>query len=181
MCGIAGIIQVNSNNYGIHHLKKMTDALAHRGPHGEKCWQNEDQKVLLGHRRLCIIDLSEAAAQPMHYLDRYTIVHNGEIYNYIELKKELQQKGYSFRTQSDTEVILAAYDHWDDECVEHFDGMFAFAIWDAKEKELFAARDRFGEKPFFYYFNREQFVFASEMKALWATGIGRKANLKCVN
>ncbi|MGZ8551783.1 MAG: asparagine synthase (glutamine-hydrolyzing) [Chitinophagaceae bacterium] len=178
MCGIAGILQVNSNKYGIHHLKKMTDALAHRGPDGEKWWQDEEQKVLLGHRRLCIIDLSDAAAQPMNYLDRYTIVHNGEIYNYIELKKELEQKGYSFRTQSDTEVILAAYDHWDDECVDHFDGMFAFAIWDAKERELFAARDRFGEKPFFYYFNREQFVFASEMKALWATGIERKANLK---
>ena len=108
--------------------------------------------------------------------NRYTIVHNGEIYNYIELKEELQKKGYSFRSQTDTEVILAAYDCWKDECVDHFDGMFAFAIWDEKEKELFAARDRFGEKPFFYYFDTEKFFFASEMKALWAAGIERKPN-----
>jgi len=178
MCGIAGIIQVNSNNYGIPHLKKMTDTLTHRGPDGEGLWQNENRTVLLGHRRLCIIDLSEAAAQPMNYLNRYSLVHNGEIYNYIELKNELVQKGYSFRTQSDTEVIAAAYDHWNEECVEHFDGMFAFAIWDEEEQELFAARDRFGEKPFFYYYDKEKFVFASEMKALWAVGIQRIANLK---
>lgn len=178
MCGIAGILQINPNNYGIPHLKKMTDTLTHRGPDGEGLWQNENRTVLLGHRRLCIIDLSEAAAQPMNYLNRYNLVHNGEIYNYIELKNELVQKGYSFRTQSDTEVIAAAYDHWNEECVEHFDGMFAFAIWDEEEQELFAARDRFGEKPFFYYYDKEKFVFASEMKALWATGVQRIANLK---
>ena len=187
MCGIAGIIQANSNNYGISHLKKMMDTLNHRGPDGEGLWQNENSTVLLGHRRLSIIDLSDAARQPMHFPfspseevvnNRYTIIHNGEVYNYIELKKELIQKGYSFRTQSDTEVIVAAYDHWNDECVEHFDGMFAFAIWDEEEQELFAARDRFGEKPFFYYYDKEKFVFASEMKALWATGINRTANLK---
>src|SRR6185369_12610818 len=98
------------------------------------------------------------------------------IYNYIELREELQKKGYSFRTQSDTEVILAAYDHWKADCVEHFEGMFAFAIWDEKEKELFAARDRLGEKPFFYWFNKEKFLFASEMKALWAAGIQKTIN-----
>jgi asparagine synthase (glutamine-hydrolysing) len=178
MCGIAGIIQVNSENYGIPHLKKMVDTLAHRGPDGEGLWQNENKTVLLGHRRLCIIDISEAAAQPMNYLDRYSIVHNGEIYNYIEIKNELAEKGYAFRTKSDTEVILAAYDHWKDECVEHFDGMFSFAIWDKEEEELFAARDRFGEKPFFYYLNNNGLVFASEMKALWAAGVPRKTNLK---
>src|SRR5688572_10534790 len=178
MCGIAGIIQVDPNKYGIPHLKKMTGTQTHRGPDGEGLWQNENKTVLLGHRRLSIIDLSEAAAQAMHYLNRSSLVHNGEIYNYIELKNELVQKGYSFRTQSDTEVIAAAYDHWNDECVEHFDGMFAFAIWDEQEQELFAARDRFGEKPFFYYYDREKFVFASEMKALWAAGIQRIANLK---
>lgn len=154
----------------------MTDALAHRGPDGEACWTNNSNNVLLGHRRLSIIDLSEAAAQPMHYIDRYSIVHNGEIYNYIELRKELEKEGYSFRTQSDTEVILAAYDHWDDACVEHFDGMFAFAIWDEEEKELFAARDRFGEKPFFYSYDGANFLFASEMKALWNAGIPRQPN-----
>ncbi|HLG40575.1 MAG TPA: asparagine synthase (glutamine-hydrolyzing), partial [Chitinophagaceae bacterium] len=109
---------------------------------------------------------------------RYRIVYNGEIYNYIELKEELQKKGYSFRTASDTEVILAAYDHYGDDCVEHFDGMFAFAIWNEEINELFAARDRFGEKPFFYSLNNGVFVFASEMKALWAAGVDRKPNLQ---
>lgn len=184
MCGIAGIIS-SSHQKGvddIHSLKQklhlMTASLQHRGPDGECVWANSIGNAGLGHRRLSIIDLSQSAAQPMNYLDRYRIVHNGEIYNYIEIKKELIQKGYSFQTQSDTEVILAAYDHWNDECVEHFDGMFAFAIWDEEEQELFAARDRFGEKPFFYYFDKKQFAFASEMKALWATGIQRKVNLK---
>ena len=166
----------------------MTGALAHRGPDGEGLWQNDNGIVQLGHRRLSIIDLSKAAAQPMHFIpssskrwaggNHYTIVHNGEIYNYIEIRMELEKEGYSFHTQSDTEVILAAYDCWNDQCIEHFDGMFAFAIWDEKEQELFAARDRFGEKPFFYHFNKEEFVFASEMKALWAAGVERKANLQ---
>lgn len=156
----------------------MTDSLAHRGPDGEGLWQNVNRQVLLGHRRLSIIDLSDAASQPMHYLGRYTIIHNGEIYNYIELREELQKKGYSFRTSSDTEVILAAYDHYNEECVERFDGMFSFAIWDEEEQELFAARDVFGEKPFYYSFNGSEFVFGSEMKALWAAGIKRSPNLQ---
>lgn len=177
MCGIAGIIQ-SASFYSKNDVLEMTTALSHRGPNGEAYWQNETGNTLLGHRRLSIIDLSEAAAQPMHYLDRYSIVHNGEIYNYIELRHELEKKGYSFKTKSDTEMILAAYDHWEDECVQYFDGMFAFAIWDEKEKELFAARDRFGEKPFYYHFNQEQFFFASEIKALCAAGIERRTNLK---
>ena len=178
MCGIAGIIQSNPSEYNKEHLKKMTDALAHRGPDGEGLWQNEPGNVLLGHRRLSIIDLSNAGNQPMHYLNRYSIIHNGEIYNYIELKEELQKKGYSFHSQTDTEVIIAAYDCWQDECVDFFDGMFAFAIWDEKEKALFAARDRFGEKPFFYHFDRNKLLFASEMKALWAAGVERTPNQK---
>ena len=178
MCGIAGIIQINSSPYSKEHLKKMTDALAHRGPDGEGLWQNEGGNVLLGHRRLSIIDLSNAGNQPMHYLSRYTIIHNGEIYNYIELKEDLQKKGYSFHSKTDTEVITAAYDCWQDECVDHFDGMFAFVIWDSTEKQLFAARDRFGEKPFFYHFDGKQLLFASEMKALWAAGIERIPNQK---
>lgn len=178
MCGIAGIIQTISGKFNAGHLKKMTDALAHRGPDGEGFWQHEEENVLLGHRRLSIIDLSDAGSQPMHYLNRYSIVHNGEIYNYIELKEELQKKGYSFRSQTDTEVILAAYDCWKQECVDQFDGMFAFAIWDDKEKLLFASRDRFGEKPFFYHYDGSNLFFASEMKALWAAGIEKKPNLK---
>ena len=178
MCGIAGIIQSTSTRLNPGHLKKMADALAHRGPDGGGHWQHEEENVLLGHRRLSIIDLSDAGRQPMHYLNRYSIVHNGEIYNYIELKEELQKKGYSFRSQTDTEVILAAYDCWQQECVDQFDGMFAFAIWDEKEKTLFAARDRFGEKPFFYHYDGESLFFASEMKALWAAGIEKTPNLK---
>ena len=176
MCGIAGIISNNGSLISADRIKKMTDSLAHRGPDAEGTWMNST--IALGNRRLSIIDLSTAGNQPMHYLDRYTIIHNGEIYNYIEIKEALQKKGYLFFSKSDTEVIVAAYDHWQEECVDQFDGMFAFAIWDEKEKELFAARDRFGEKPFFYYIDKEQFVFASEMKALWAAGIERKVNLK---
>lgn len=171
MCGIAGIISTSFEKISEVHLKKMTDALAHRGPDGEGIWSNSTSNILLGHRRLSIIDLSNAAAQPMHYLNRYTIIHNGEIYNYTELKELLFEKGYVFHSKSDTEVILAAYDFWKEECVKYFEGMFAFAIWDEKEQQLFAARDRFGEKPFYYYENGRYLFFASEMKALWATGI----------
>lgn len=178
MCGIAGIIQTISGKFNAGHLKQMTDALAHRGPDGEGFWLQEEKNALLGHRRLSIIDLSDAGSQPMHYLSRYSIVHNGEIYNYIELKEELQKKGYSFRSKTDTEVIMAAYDYWQQECVDHFDGMFAFAIWDEKEKMLFAARDRFGEKPFFYHYDGSNLFFASEMKALWAAGIEKIPNQK---
>ncbi|HWC54106.1 MAG TPA: asparagine synthase (glutamine-hydrolyzing) [Chitinophagaceae bacterium] len=178
MCGIAGIISSNSQLVSSQRLQQMTHALAHRGPDGEGIWINDNATVGFGHRRLSIIDLSDAAAQPFPFLNRYHIIHNGEIYNYTELRAELQKAGYSFLSQSDTEVIPAAYDHWKEECVDHFDGMFAFAIWDEKEKNLFAARDRFGEKPFFYYADKEQFIFASEMKALWAAGIQRRVNLK---
>ena len=132
MCGIAGIISNNSSLITADRVKRMTDALAHRGPDAEGHWVNST--TALGNRRLAIIDLSNAASQPLHYLQRYTIIHNGEIYNYIELKEDLQKKGYSFNSRSDTEVIVAAYDHWKEECVDHFDGMFAFAVWDEKEK-----------------------------------------------
>lgn len=156
----------------------MTRALAHRGPDGEMHWSNNKGNVHLGHRRLAVIDLSNNADQPMEYENRYHIVHNGEIYNYIELRTFLQNKGYRFRSQSDTEVILAAYDFWKEKCLQQFDGMFAFAIWDEKEEQLFAARDRFGEKPFYYYEDEEYFIFSSEMKALWAVGVEKKIDPK---
>lgn len=183
MCGIAGIIQREP----LHRKEKvhqMMQVLSHRGPDGEGLWQNDTGTAILGHRRLAIIDTSDAAAQPLHYtsqsgfVNRYSIVYNGEIYNYPELKQQLEKHGYSFNTRSDTEVILAAYDHWDEECVSYFDGMFAFAIWDEEEQELFAARDRFGEKPFFYMHEKGSLFFASEMKAIWATGTHRSVNLK---
>ena len=162
----------------------MTDALAHRGPDGEGLWINTAGSTLLGHRRLSVIDLSEAGKQPMEFCSkqsnaaRYQIVHNGEIYNYLELREELTKQGYTFRSGTDTEVIIAAYDYWENECVDYFDGMFAFAIWDDEKQILFAARDRFGEKPFFYFFDGKKLLFASEMKALWAAGIPRVANQK---
>ena len=155
----------------------MTDALKHRGPDGEGHWLSENQDAGLGHRRLSIIDLSENANQPMHYLDRYTIVYNGEIYNYIELRDELLKHGYKFQTQSDTEVLLALYDLKKEKCLEDLDAMFAFALWDDKEQTLFCARDRFGEKPFYYhYLPGKYFSFASEMKALFANGTERRIN-----
>lgn len=178
MCGIAGIIQNHTKDYTREHLQKMTDVLAHRGPDGEGHWNNTDETCLLGHRRLSIIDLSDAGNQPMHYLGRYVIVHNGEIYNYVELRKELEKRGYSFCSKTDTEVIAAAYDCWGEECLQQFDGMFAFSIWDEKEKTLFAARDRFGEKPFFYCYDNNRLLFASEMKALWTAGIAKSPNFK---
>jgi asparagine synthase (glutamine-hydrolysing) len=183
MCGIAGIIQ-SAPLYSQQHVQQMMHVLAHRGPDGDGFWQNQDSSCILGHRRLAIIDLSDAAAQPLHYTPpsgfdhRYSIVYNGEIYNYRELKDELRKLGYRFHTDSDTEVILAAYDCWDEDCLTRFDGMFAFAIWDEKEKELFAARDRFGEKPFYYSHDKNAFLFGSEMKAMWAAGISRSINLK---
>jgi len=178
MCGIAGIIQTNPSFYQQQHLKKMTDALAHRRPDGEGQWQNDSQTVLMGHRRLAVIDLTDVASQPFHYLNRYTIIHNGEVYNYIELKETLKKKGYAFHSKSDTEVIAASYDSWKEDCLQYLDGMFSFAIWDEKEKELFAARDRFGEKPFYFYHHHDRFLFASEMKAIWAAGVQRQPNLK---
>ncbi|MEI9933463.1 MAG: asparagine synthase (glutamine-hydrolyzing) [Ferruginibacter sp.] len=178
MCGIAGIISVNGLLVRKEALKIMADAIAHRGPDGENFWINEELSVGFAHRRLSIIDLSDQAMQPMHYANRYSIVYNGEIYNYIEVREKLFKKGYRFNTKSDIEVILAAYDCWQEECLQEFEGMFAFAIWDSKEQELFAARDRFGEKPFYYYEDDDQLIFASEMKALWAVGVNKKADQK---
>src|SRR5436853_4193520 len=144
MCGIAGIASENINDISMARLKTMADVLKHRGPDGEGYWISQKQSIGFGHRRLSIIDLSENACQPMHYLERYTLVYNGEIYNYIELREKLLKQGYKFHTQSDTEVLLAIYDFKKEKCLEELDGMFAFALWDNKEETLFCARDRFG-------------------------------------
>lgn len=175
MCGIAGILSPSSP-VSPDRLKGMTHALAHRGPNGEGHWINDKGNIGLGHRRLSILDLSDAGQQPMHCLGRYHITHNGEIYNYIELRDELKKKGYVFHTGTDTEVVAAAYDHYGEDCLDHFNGMFAFAIWDEKEQTLFAARDRFGEKPFFFIHTADEFLFASEIKAFWAAGLEKKIN-----
>jgi asparagine synthase (glutamine-hydrolysing) len=174
MCGISGLLSLQTSFVNNNSLQKMADALEHRGPDGKATWINSKGNAGFAHNRLAVIDLSPAAAQPMHYMHRYTIVYNGEIYNYIELKSELQKAGYAFNTKSDTEVILAAYDCYKEKCLQYFDGMFSFAIWDENEYTLFAARDRFGEKPFYYCAEQKMFAFASEMKALWASGIDKK-------
>ena len=120
MCGIAGIISPQKSVIKPTSLKTMSDSLSHRGPDGEGFWINKENTAGLSHRRLAIIDLSDAAAQPMHYLSRYSIVYNGEIYNYKELKADLQKAGYHFNTQSDTEVILASFDFYKEDCVKYF-------------------------------------------------------------
>ena len=174
MCGISGILSYK-NKVEINQLKNMTDELIHRGPDGEGQWINKEANIGLGHRRLSIIDLSDAGAQPMQYASsRYSVTFNGELYNYIELKQELISKGYQFKTETDTEVLLALYDAEKENCLNKIDGMFAFAIWDEKEQALFCARDRFGEKPFFYFQDKDKFVFASEIKALWKIGINKQ-------
>jgi asparagine synthase (glutamine-hydrolysing) len=176
MCGIAGIITNNEGIISDALMRSAAKCLRHRGPEGQTVWIAQDNKAALAHARLSIIDLSPAAAQPMRYADRYVIVHNGEIYNYIEIRQDLEQKGITFSTRSDTEVIAAAYQAWGQDCLQRFDGMFAFAIWDEEEKRLFAARDRFGEKPFFFFYDEGRLVFASELKALWELGIKKEVN-----
>jgi asparagine synthase (glutamine-hydrolysing) len=174
MCGIAGIFS-NSVKENKVEIKRMTDAISHRGPNGEGSWSSTSSRITLGHRRLSIIDLSDNASQPMHYNNgRYTLVFNGEIYNYIEIRNQLLNKGYKFKSDSDTEVLMALYDQKKEKCLSYLNGMFAFALWDEAEQKLFCARDRFGEKPFFFHYRKDHgFFFASEMKALWAVGISR--------
>ena len=167
MCGIAGICRLDgetlSPEAGIR-VKAMTDCLTHRGPDGEGLWQAGP--VCLGHRRLSIIDLA-GGAQPMHSADGLlSVTFNGEIYNFAELRDELAAGGACFQTNSDTEVILEGYRRWGADCLARFDGMFAFALWDAERRRLFCARDRFGKKPFFYTVQHGCLYFASELTAL---------------
>jgi asparagine synthase (glutamine-hydrolysing) len=175
MCGIAGIL--SANKIDKYRLETMSKTIAHRGPDGEGFWFNSNYTLGLAHRRLSIIDLSENGKQPMQYMDgRYTISFNGEIYNYIELKQDLIQKGYHFKSDSDTEVLLALYDLKKEECLQYLDGMFAFAIWDNQLQQLFCARDRFGEKPFYYNIDENGFKFCSEIKGLLAAGASKALN-----
>lgn len=175
MCGIAGVFGQPGLEVSPRTLKRMTDALAHRGPDGEGFWFSQSRGVGLGHRRLAIIDLSPAGRQPMLSSDgRYVITFNGEIYNYIELRNELIALGDEFRTGTDTEVLLTLFSRFGQASLSRLEGMFAFAIWDNKEKNLFCARDRIGEKPFYFARTPEgTFYFASEMKALFKAGIRR--------
>ncbi|WP_026706183.1 asparagine synthase (glutamine-hydrolyzing) [Flavobacterium soli] len=167
MCGIAGILGSNPKNK--MDLEKMLLAQKHRGPDATQIWN--DEKIILGHNRLSIIDLSNDANQPMlSNCGNYIIVFNGEIYNYLEIKSQLLSE-YKFKTSSDTEVLLAAYVIWGKQMLEKLNGMFSFAIWNRKENTFFAARDRFGVKPFYYTFYQNQFYFSSEIKTLFAAEI----------
>lgn len=165
MCGIAGILNLDKAPVQKGVLEAMIRSELHRGPDDTGFYVNGH--VGLGHARLSIIDLSKDAGQPMHNEDsRLFALHNGEIYNYLELKKELSGLGHSFRSKSDTEVILHAYEEWGKDCLSRFNGMWAFAILDLKKRTLFCARDRFGVKPFYYYLDEDVFMFASEIKSL---------------
>ena len=177
MCGIAGLISLNPET----HIDAMLRSIEHRGRDDEGVWtspsiDDTERRACLGHRRLSIIDTSIAGHQPMLSADgRYVITYNGEIYNYRELREQLKSKGHPFHTDTDTEVLLAAFSEWGEACLDHLNGMFAFALWDEKEKRLTLARDRVGIKPLYYAQtkgeNGSAFLFASEIKAILTTGL----------
>ena len=162
MCGIAGCISKRGKAIDKGKFEKMVDIIKHRGPDDQGVFF--ENNLALGHRRLSIIDLSKDGHQPFCYENRYIVVFNGEIYNYLELKKKLQKEGYYFYTKTDTEVIAAAYACWKDRCVEYFNGMWAFIVYDKEAQRFFCSRDRFGVKPFYYTEQENMFLVASEIK-----------------
>jgi asparagine synthase (glutamine-hydrolysing) len=165
MCGIVGLVSSRPVDAGL--LESMRDTLAHRGPDHAGAWYSEDRRVALGHRRLAIVDLSPDANQPFVSADgRYTLTFNGEIYNFKLVRSLLERSGHRFRTNSDTEVLIESYRAWGRKALDRLHGMFAFAIWDDHERRLFCARDRAGEKPFYYAATEDAFVFGSELKAI---------------
>jgi asparagine synthase (glutamine-hydrolysing) len=174
MCGIVGIVTASDGEVRTNHA---LDAIAHRGPDARATWSSPDSRVVLGHARLSIIDLSTAGTQPMSSTDgRVTLAFNGELYNYLELRAELAD--YPFRTQTDTEVVLAAWSRWGERCLDRFLGMFAFLLWDQHAQQLIAVRDRFGVKPLFIgELPGGGVVLASEIKAAHAAGIPRELDV----
>jgi asparagine synthase (glutamine-hydrolysing) len=166
MCGIAGVWHRNGPPVARETIGRFIGALAHRGPDGSAVAFEDDGRLALGHRRLAILDLSDAGHQPMRSMcGRFEIVYNGAIYNFLELRAELEAEGFRFRSSGDTEVILAAYERWGADCLLKFNGMWSFAIWETASRRLFLARDRFGEKPLYMFNEPGRFVFASELKA----------------
>jgi len=180
MCGFVGVINFNNNTLEESILREMTDSISHRGPDDDGYFQNID--VSFGFRRLSIIDIDNGH-QPMKSDDkRYVLIFNGEIYNFKEIRKQLENFGYKFHTKSDTEVLLNAYKHWRDKCVDYLNGMFAFAIYDKKNKNVYIARDRLGIKPLYYAKVGSVFIFASEIKALLKfPGINKSADYKALS
>ncbi len=167
MCGITGIYRFNKQ-VNPDEIDKLTDSLSHRGPDGRGVWFNNKKNLGLGHRRLSILDLTVAGTQPMVSPDgKYVIVLNGEIFNFLEIKSKLALKGYTFKTKTDTEVVLKAYQEWGTKMLDIFNGMWAFAIYDIDKEMLFLSRDRYGVKPLYYFYDNNEFVFASEVKSIY--------------
>lgn len=167
MCGVAGIVNLNNESVSPILLRSMTDAISHRGPDGEGHWIEEN--VGIGHRRLAIIDLSPAGHQPMLSTDqRFVLSYNGEIYNFREIRATLETMGHRFRSNSDSEVLLNSLAEWGIKALNKFNGMFAFALWDRREKRLIIARDRYGVKPIYFALQAGRFYFGSEQKAITA-------------
>ena len=167
MCGICGIISIDTKSSTENDILKLVASIQHRGPDAQGIWLNKNNTVALGHSRLSILDLSDLGKQPMSYLnERYQMVLNGEIYNFIEIRQELINKGYAFKSETDTEVVIAAYHEWGIHAMDKFNGMWAFAIYDQLKNETILSRDRFGVKPLYYYKNDKKFIFASEVKAI---------------
>ena len=180
MCGIAGVLNFDGSPVDPRVLKRMTDAIAHRGPDGEGWYR--DKGVGLGHRRLAIIDLSEAGRQPMVTADgRYALTYNGEIYNFREIRRKLEECGYQFRSNSDSEVVLNSWAEWGIDSLLKFNGMFAFAIWDSQQEELTLVRDRYGIKPVYFASVGAYFTFGSEQRAIIAhSSVGRRMNKRAL-
>lgn len=172
MCGIAGVIDFNRQN-NFQEVQKMLSVSSHRGPDSSDIFQ--ENNVTLGHNRLSIIDTAERSNQPFQYKN-LTMVYNGEIYNFIELRECLKRKGYSFNTSSDTEVLIKAFYEWGVKCFSMLNGMFAFAVYNSDTREILLVRDQFGIKPLHYYYDGARFSFSSEIKQLLQTSISRKAN-----
>ena len=165
MCGIAGIWHLDNQPVEQEIIDRFTDIMAHRGPDGRGTWCDDKAGLALGHRRLAIFDLSASGLQPLHSeCKRYVLVFNGEIYNFIELRKELENKGRRFITETDSEVLLESYIEWGEDCQLRLNGMWAFAIWDRQEQSLFLSRDRFSIKPLHYSYDGRHFAFASELR-----------------
>ncbi len=176
MCGISGIISKKGLKISKYEISEITDAIVHRGP--DSYGYYFDRNLALGHRRLSIIDLNENANQPFVYNQNYILVYNGEIYNFKEIKSVLIKKGYFFKTNSDTEVIIASYIEWGSECLTKFNGMWSFALYDKTKEILFCARDRFGVKPFYFYDFGDKWVFGSEINQILKAGLIPKVNYK---
>ena len=166
MCRVSGIINpITTFENAVMHVEQMCALQKHGGPDDVGIYKNKENKIVIGHRRLALLDLTSAGHQPMHYLERYTITYNGELYNYKDIKATLVENGYTFKTNTDTEVILAAFAKWNTYAFAKFNGMFAFALCDNEENKIYLVRDAAGIKPLYYSTIGESLIFASEIRA----------------